>query len=1628
MSGKPAARIDDKVKYARIVTGSRTVLIGSQGGVACSVCPGGEAVGNPVNPQLGAKVLSGASDLDFALPGSMPLVWQRQYSSYVNAQHGGYCGVLGYGWGLPLELRIKVEASATLLHDSQGRTITFDALAAGESIYSPSEDIWLLRSGTHPGNLTHDLAAMTGPAKFTEAGAADSFEAPPPRSQQAPLWWQGRFSWIRRDMACGDLMILAANGSGDTVWVFGPANWQAIEAARKAIHEQKTAGKPVTVTEPEIDANWILLGKVDRLGRSQRYHWSQVLGQERITTIDDGVGRGYQLHYTQAIAAQDAQHFHHKRPDTDDQEDEHFFWQADSGVRLSKVDLYRDPLAPMLQTNPTTLVQYSYSEQGDLTSVTNRHGQVERRFAWRNHLMIAHQERSGPEHHYAYDRYEPGGQAIEQRNQEGLDYKFDYQELPEVDGQPCRACVVTDSLGRVDKYIFQGEAGLARLVEHTRADGSTIKRKYNQYGHLSEVTDPLGRSVYMAVSPMGQLLATQGPDGSRSSQRFDDTTNLLQSSTDAAGRTTHYEYDFHHRMTRVTLPDGSSEQYHYPNITLNPGDLGLRANADKPIRITDANGRDKHISYTPTGQTASYTDCSGQSTHYEYNRWGQTTAVRNALGERVAYEYNEQDQLRTVHYPDGSKEHYAYDARGQVVEVKAGRSDDRELNSPSKSRIPISTTAPSVRMAYDLWGRLVQRSHAGQHLGFAYDTAGRLTQLTNENGEHTRFAWDVMDRLAQETGFDARVQSYQYDAAGQLIQSSDGWAAEQSLTAHTSHYEWTITGQLAARHLPATDLLPATTQRYEWGKVGELLQASVWHPTETGSEGPSQHPAQQGILQSQAIIERDAAGRVIGEVQRLYKTPTQDELQDRFYTPEIEFEHRISHQLDALGNRQGSQLQGLGEVGYLIYGAGHVHDITWQGESLVNFERDALHREIHRQVLTDINSQTPGENTAKPLYRKLSWDAGGRMETMQWMGLEQGSALDDMLSMPGGQGPTRVPPTLLGAMTARQYYYDSLGQMVGMRSHAGISRFAYDGAGRLTGAHTPHAGSQRWQFDPAGNRLPIAGPETRPTATDAITGHLNETDRLRAQQRAAVQANPITKEQLLRSDFNPLQAAPDPSSNQPLHTSKRWAGNRVAYYENQEDASSQGAKIHYQYDSRGNRTQSLDEATGRKLELAYDSGNQLVQVVVDEAGQRHTQSYRYDAFGRRLAKYNAPSNTGEGKETDYFGWDGDRLIHTERFNSANAKDDDGAAQPEVIHTIYEPGSFTPLIQLRRASKAAPDLGEQLLANTSPGVVQDALRKALADIKEFSATLPQNIAFKSMSKDVQIFMREQLQEYEQTLSDQRKAAAEKVEIRHYLCDHLGTPNALIREDSRLDWAVQLDAWGNVRAEHNPGDLYQPIRLPGQHHNEITSIDYNRCRYIDNLTGKYVSQDLIGLSGGFLKYSYANNNPLLTLDPLGLFDLPSLPRANEDSFLGYLWNQTIDGELFSAGMNCEDGVFKNAWNNARQTNNIANELVDGVIPVIPDILTNAKTPLALALGGAAARSYGGSTILQSAFLIFQEGRPLASGLMPIRTSWKHLAGKTVFTTGMTTGATAVGWYSGLGIGSLGKAVAYKLTCTC
>ncbi|QNC29621.1 hypothetical protein H5C70_11580 [Escherichia coli] len=83
MSGKPAARQGDMTrKGLDIVQGSAGVLIGAPTGLParCVLKKDSPNYGNPVNPVLGAKVLPGETDI--ALPGPLPFILSRAYSSY----------------------------------------------------------------------------------------------------------------------------------------------------------------------------------------------------------------------------------------------------------------------------------------------------------------------------------------------------------------------------------------------------------------------------------------------------------------------------------------------------------------------------------------------------------------------------------------------------------------------------------------------------------------------------------------------------------------------------------------------------------------------------------------------------------------------------------------------------------------------------------------------------------------------------------------------------------------------------------------------------------------------------------------------------------------------------------------------------------------------------------------------------------------------------------------------------------------------------------------------------------------------------------------------------------------------------------------------------------------------------------------------------------------------------------------------------------------------------------------------------------------------------------------------------------------------------------------------------------
>jgi RHS repeat-associated protein len=127
-----------------------------------------------------------------------------------------------------------------------------------------------------------------------------------------------------------------------------------------------------------------------------------------------------------------------------------------------------------------------------------------------------------------------------------------------------------------------------------------------------------------------------------------------------------------------------------------------------------------------------------------------------------------------------------------------------------------------------------------------------------------------------------------------------------------------------------------------------------------------------------------------------------------------------------------------------------------------------------------------------------------------------------------------------------------------------------------------------------------------------------------------------------------------------------------------------------------------------------------------------------------------------------------------------------------------------------------------------------------------------------------------------LNTMQQAQAEEearypIEVRHIVCDHLGTPLALIDasgpHQGQITWAARYGAWGDIEAEYNPYQIEQPIRFQGQQFDPETGLHYNRFRYYDLAIGGYISQDPIGLLGGFNKFLYPVN-PVGWIDPWGL----------------------------------------------------------------------------------------------------------------------------------------------------------------
>ena len=106
------------------------------------------------------------------------------------------------------------------------------------------------------------------------------------------------------------------------------------------------------------------------------------------------------------------------------------------------------------------------------------------------------------------------------------------------------------------------------------------------------------------------------------------------------------------------------------------------------------------------------------------------------------------------------------------------------------------------------------------------------------------------------------------------------------------------------------------------------------------------------------------------------------------------------------------------------------------------------------------------------------------------------------------------------------------------------------------------------------------------------------------------------------------------------------------------------------------------------------------------------------------------------------------------------------------------------------------------------------------------------------------------------------------------DHLNTPRIVKSSTGTIVWRWDSDPFGATPPNQDAdgdGIVFEfPLRFAGQYWDKETNTFYNYFRdCYDPGTGRFCQPDPIGLAGGSLSiYTYANQNPLSNIDPLGL----------------------------------------------------------------------------------------------------------------------------------------------------------------
>jgi RHS repeat-associated protein len=119
-------------------------------------------------------------------------------------------------------------------------------------------------------------------------------------------------------------------------------------------------------------------------------------------------------------------------------------------------------------------------------------------------------------------------------------------------------------------------------------------------------------------------------------------------------------------------------------------------------------------------------------------------------------------------------------------------------------------------------------------------------------------------------------------------------------------------------------------------------------------------------------------------------------------------------------------------------------------------------------------------------------------------------------------------------------------------------------------------------------------------------------------------------------------------------------------------------------------------------------------------------------------------------------------------------------------------------------------------------------------------------------------------------------------------------------------IVYDAFGGVTSQTNASVVFR-YGYTARELNTESGLQYNRARYLDSFTGKFISEDPIGFQGGDSNlYRYVNNLPITKVDPSGKYGtLKSFSRGGDFIEATIGWKSEKSPDRYKAP---KDGIVK------------------------------------------------------------------------------------------------------------------------